>query len=39
MLLVKLLDNNIINFYFTFICALLTYTFIENEKYKDIYKQ
>jgi len=37
-LLTILLSNNIINFSFTFVCALLTYIFIKDKEHKDIYK-
>jgi len=37
-LLTKLLDKNIINFYFIFACALFTNISIKNKKYKNIYK-
>jgi len=36
--LARLLDNNIISFYFIFVCALLTYTFIKNRKREDAYR-
>jgi len=38
-LLIELLDKNIVSFYFIFVCTLLAYIFLENKKYKNIYKQ
>jgi len=37
-LLTKLLNKNIINFYFYFVYTLLAYIFLKNKKYKDIYR-
>ncbi len=37
-LLTKLLNKNIINFYFYFVCALFAYIFLKNKEYKDTYR-
>jgi len=38
-LLTRLSSNNIISFYFTFVCTLLTYIFLENKEREDAYRQ
>jgi len=38
-LLTRLSNNNVINFYFTFVCASLTYIFLKNKEREDVYRR
>ena len=38
-LLTKSLNNNVISFYFIFVCASLTYIFLKNKERENAYKR